>query len=173
MHNKKEHSRGFPSNLYGSKHPRDEYPETCTLSSEGISELHWIISTVLNGAQLIYRRIKMNSWWNTSNSWFLFLGSFVFGCSPHQLGSDKNKLAFKCCCGGAFSAVRTTKTGLGKKLGGAASHCWTGTVLEARWLKARNLTSDYPAFNKRSKLNLTLTVIYSMNTFHSPFSDRH
>lgn len=59
----------------------------------------------------------MNSWWNTSNSWFLFLGCFVFGCSPHQLRSDKNKLAFKCCCGGALSAVRTTKTGLCKKLG--------------------------------------------------------
>lgn len=59
----------------------------------------------------------MNSWWNTSNSWFLFSGCFVFGGSPHQLQSDKNKVAFKCCCGGAFSAVRTTKTGTGKKLG--------------------------------------------------------
>lgn len=32
--------------------------------------------------------------------------------------------------------------------------------------------NDYPAFNKPSKLNLMLTVIYNMNTFHSPLSDR-
>lgn len=33
------------------------------------------------------------------------------------LQSDKNKLAFKCCCGEVFSAARRTKTSNSKRVG--------------------------------------------------------